>query len=178
MALRSFTLEKPANNTTFAIRKQCLISTCQTGKMIHAAYSLNALSDLQRIHAQMREIMFKYMPQTLYAPCVDDLSVFQNKNPGRIIGKLSTSLGNAAGTIFNQKTLGGGLQMLGALLSTEFEKLEMPVMGCMNRNLALIQKLEADQSLIKEYKTHLNNLNIMRESLNGLCHDPNYLVSR
>jgi hypothetical protein len=52
----------------------------------------------------------------------------------------------------------------------------MPVSGCINRSLALIQKLEADRSLLEQYKVHLQSMKLMSESLNTICHNPTYGV--
>jgi hypothetical protein len=157
------------NNTEFSAKKQCLIETCKSATLAHAAYSLNAYSDLLRVHARMREVFFNYIPKTLYEPCVEDLSVFKNQpNPLDIISKLA-GLAKTAGV-----NLGG----LGASLPVDLKKLEMPVSGCVNRNLALIQQLEADRSLLEKYKTHLQSMKLLSESLNSVCHNPTYFVWR
>jgi hypothetical protein len=52
----------------------------------------------------------------------------------------------------------------------------MPVMGCVNRNMTLIQQLEADRTLLLQYKNHLEKLKTMSDSLNTICHDPSYRI--
>jgi hypothetical protein len=153
------------NNTEFAAKKQCFIETCKSATLAHAAYSMNAYSDLLRVHARMREIFFNYIPKTLYEPCVDDLSVFSKKDPKKILDEFAKW---AEGLGVNL----GGLSELPLRL----KELEMPVYGCINRSLALIQNLEADRSLLEKYKTHLQSMKLLSESLNSVCHNPTYLV--
>jgi hypothetical protein len=113
----------------------------------------------------MREVFFNYIPKTLYEPCVEDYSVFSKKDPIKILGELA----NLA------EGLGVNLGGLGNF-SLRLKELEMPVSGCINRSLALIQKLEADRSLLEQYKTHLQSMKLMSESLNTICHNPTYFV--
>ncbi|MFM7621558.1 MAG: hypothetical protein ACKO57_01080, partial [Alphaproteobacteria bacterium] len=57
-----------------------------------------------------------------------------------------------------------------------FQNTEMMVFGCVNRSLALIQKLEADRSLLEQYKAHLQSLKLLSESMNTICSNPTYFV--
>ena len=153
------------NNTVFTAQKQCFIETCKSATLTHAAYSMNALSDLRRVHANMREIFTKDLAKILYEPCVEDYSVFSKKDPIKILGELA----NLA------EGLGVNLGGLGNF-SLRLKELEMPVSGCINRSLALIQKLEADRSLLEQYKVHLQSMKLLSESLNSVCHNPTYFV--
>ena len=153
------------NNTVFTAQKQCFEQTCKSATLTHAAYSMNALSDLLRVHANMREIFFNYVPKTLYEPCVKDYSVFSKKDPIKILGELANLT----------EGLGVNLGGLGNF-SLRLKELEMPVFGCVNRSLALIQKLEADRSLLEQYKAHLQSMKLMSDSLNTICHNPTYKV--
>ena len=153
------------NNTVFAAQKQCFEQTCKSATLTHAAYSMNALSDMLRVHTNMREIFFNYVPKTLYEPCVKDYSVFSKKDPIKILGELANLT----------EGLGVNLGGLGNF-SLRLKELEMPVSGCINRNLALIQKLEADRSLLEQYKAHLQSMKLMSDSLNTICHNPTYKV--
>jgi hypothetical protein len=153
------------NNTVFTAQKQCFIETCKSATLTHAAYSMNALSDLRRVHANMREIFTKDLAKILYEPCVEDYSVFSKKDPIKILGELA----NLA------EGLGVNLGGLGNF-SLRLKEIEMPVSGCINRSLALIQKLEADRSLLEQYKVHLQSMKLMSESLNTICHNPTYGV--
>jgi hypothetical protein len=155
------------NNTEFSSKKQCFIDTCKSATLTHAAYSMNAYSDLLRVHARMREVFFNYIPKTLYEPCVEDYSVFSKKDPIKILGELA----NLA------EGLGVNLGGLGNF-SLRLKELEMPVSGCINRSLALIQNLEADRSLLEQYKVHLQSMKLLSESLNSVCHNPTYFVWR
>ncbi len=153
------------NNTVFTAQKQCLQQTCQSATLAHAAYSMNALSDMLRVHTHMREIFTKDLAKTLITPCVEDYSVFSKKDPIKILGELANLT----------EGLGVNLGGLGNF-SLRLKELEMPVSGCINRNLALIQKLEADRSLLEQYKAHLQSMKLMSDSLNTICHDPRYQV--
>jgi hypothetical protein len=156
------------NNTVFTVQKQCFIETCKSATLTHAAYSMNALSDLRRVHANMREIFTKDLAKILYEPCVGDYSVF-NKNTTQKFLDTIKGLANSA------KSVGVNLGGLGDF-SLRLKEIEMPVSGCINRNLALIQKLEADRSLLEQYKVHLQSMKLMSESLNTICHNPTYFV--
>jgi hypothetical protein len=156
------------NNTVFTAQKQCFIETCKSATLTHAAYSMNALSDLRRVHANMREIFTKDLAKILYEPCVGDYSVF-NKNTTQKFLYTIKGLANSA------KSVGVNLGGLGDF-SLRLKEIEMPVSGCINRNLALIQKLEADRSLLEQYKVHLQSMKLMSESLNTICHNPTYFV--
>jgi hypothetical protein len=156
------------NNTVFTAQKQCFIETCKSATLTHAAYSMNALSDLRRVHANMREIFTKDLAKILYEPCVGDYSVF-NKNTTQKFLDTIKGLANSA------KSVGVNLGGLGDF-SLRLKEIEMPVSGCINRNLALIQKLEADRSLLEQYKVHLQSMKLMSESLNTICHNPTYFV--
>jgi hypothetical protein len=39
-----------------------------------------------------------------------------------------------------------------------------------------MQQLEADRSLLEKYKTHLQSMKLLSESLNTICHNPTYGV--
>ena len=159
------TLQDGRNNTEYTAKKQCFEQTCKSATLTHAAYSMNALSDVLRVHANMREIFFNYVPKTLYEPCVKDYSVFSKKDPIKILGELANL------------TEGLGVNLGGlSNFSLRLKELEMPVSGCINRNLALIQKLEADRSLLEQYKAHLQSMKLMSDSLNTICHNPTYKV--
>jgi hypothetical protein len=155
------------NNTEFSAKKQCFIETCKSATLTHAAYSMNALSDLRRVHARMREVFFNYIPKTLYEPCVGDYSVF-NKNTTQKFWDTIKELDKLAKSVGVKGGLGD--------FSLRLKEIEMPVSGCINRNLALIQKLEADRSLLEQYKVHLQSMKLMSESLNTICHNPTYFV--
>ncbi len=154
------------DNTTFAAQKQCFMVTCQEATLTHAAYSMNALSDLLRIHARMRQLLFTKLPEILYTPCVDDMSVFSKRDPLKVLGEIA----NLA------ETFGANLGVFGAAFSLRLSEMEMPVMGCVNRNMTLIQQLEADRTLLLQYKNHLEKLKTMSDSLNTICHDPSYRI--
>ncbi|MFN7666604.1 MAG: hypothetical protein ACK5O4_00080, partial [bacterium] len=161
------------NNTVFTAQKQCLQQTCQSATLAHAAYSMNALSDLRRIHAHMLKIFTEYVPKTLYEPCVEDMSVLGTTE--KIKNALQNLLGSI-GKLAKDPLLGGALDALGTQFATDLKTIEMPVFGCVNRSLALIQKLEADKTLLEQYKAHLQNLKLMSDSLKTICHDPRYQV--
>jgi hypothetical protein len=150
------------NNTVFTAQKQCFIDTCKSATLAHAAYSMNAYSDLLRVHARMREVFFNSIPETRYKPCVEDFSVF-NKNTTQKFLYTIKELANSAK---------GGL----GDFSLRLKEIEMPVSGCVNRSLALMQQLEADRSLLEKYKTHLQSMKLLSDSLNSVCHNPTYFV--
>jgi hypothetical protein len=155
------------NNTVFTAQKQCFIDTCKSATLAHAAYSMNAYSDLLRVHARMREVFFNYIPKTLYEPCVEDLSVF-NKNTTQKFLDTIKGLDKLAKSVGVKGGLGD--------FSLRLKEIEMPVSGCVNRSLALMQQLEADRSLLEKYKTHLQSMKLLSESLNSVCHNPTYFV--
>ena len=155
------------NNTVFTAQKQCFIDTCKSATLAHAAYSMNAYSDLLRVHARMREVFFNYIPKTLYEPCVEDLSVF-NKNTTQKFLDTIKGLDKLAKSVGVKGGLGD--------FSLRLKEIEMPVSGCVNRSLALMQQLEADRSLLEQYKAHLQSMKLMSDSLNTICHDPRYQV--
>ena len=156
------------DNTNFAAKKQCFIETCKSATLAHAAYSMNAYSDMLRAHARMREVFFNSIPETRYKPCVEDFSVF-NKNTTQKFLDTIKGLANSA------KSVGVNLGGLGDF-SLRLKEIEMPVPGCINRSLALMQQLEADRSLLEKYKTHLQSMKLMSDSLNSVCHNPTYGV--
>ncbi len=156
------------NNTVFTAQKQCLQQTCQSATLAHAAYSMNALSDVLRVHAHMREIFFNYIPKTLYEPCVEDLSVFNKNTTQKFLDTIKGLTNLAEGLGVNLGGLGN--------FSLRLKEIEMPISGCVNRNLALIQKLEADRNLLEQYKAHLQSLKLMSDSLNTICHNPTYKI--
>jgi hypothetical protein len=156
------------NNTEFAAKKQCFVDTCKSATLTHAAYSMNAYSDLLRVHAQMREVFFNYIPETLYKPCVEDYSVFSKSTAQKALDTITGLAKLAEGLGVNLGGLGN--------FSLRLKELEMPVSGCINRNLALIQKLEADRNLLEQYKVHLQSMKLLSESLNSVCHNPTYFV--
>ena len=160
------------DNTTFAAQKQCLEATYNSAVVNHAAYSMNAFSELRRVHDHMRQLFTEDLVKTLYEPCVEDLSVFQNQNPLAIIGELA----GFSSQFIKDPLIGGGLSALGAAFSTKLQTLNMPISGCIIRSLAMIQKLEADRSLLEQYTVHLKNLKLQRDSLHALYHNPNYHV--
>ena len=160
------------DNTTFAAQKQCLEATYNSAIVNHAAYSMNAFSELRRVHDHMRQLFTEDLVKTLYEPCVEDLSVFQNQNPLAIIGALA----GFSSQFIKDPLIGGGLSALGAAFSTKLQTLNMPISGCIIRSLAMIQKLEADRSLLEQYTVHLKNLKLQRDSLHALYHNPNYHV--
>jgi hypothetical protein len=153
------------DNTNFAAKKQCFIETCKSATLAHAAYSLNAYSDLLRVHARMREVFFNYIPKTLYEPCVEDYSVF-SKSTAQKVRDTITGLAKLAKSVGVKGGLGD--------FSLRLKEIEMPVSGCINRSLALMQQLEADRSLLEKYKTHLQSMKLLSESLNTICHNPTY----
>jgi hypothetical protein len=155
------------NNTVFTAQKQCFIDTCKSATLAHAAYSMNAYSDLLRVHARMREVFFNYIPKTLYEPCVEDLSVF-NKNTTQKFLDTIKGLDKLAKSVGVKGGLGD--------FSLRLKEIEMPVSGCVNRSLALMQQLEADRSLLEKYKTHLQSMKLLSDSLNSVCHNPTYFV--
>jgi hypothetical protein len=152
----------------FTAQKQCFIDTCKSATLAHAAYSMNAYSDLLRVHAQMREVFFNYIPETLYKPCVEDYSVFSKSTAQKALDTITGLAKLAEGLGVNLGGLGN--------FSLRLKELEMPVSGCINRNLALIQKLEADRNLLEQYKVHLQSMKLLSESLNSVCHNPTYFV--
>ncbi|MFM7631604.1 MAG: hypothetical protein ACKO43_07375, partial [Alphaproteobacteria bacterium] len=160
------------NNTEFTAQKNCLIATCQSATLAHATYSMQAMSDLRRIHADMLKIFSEYVPKTLYEPCVEDLSVLGTTEKVKSALK---NLSSAIGQLVNSH-LGEALDILGAGFAADLKTMEMPVMGCVNRSLALIQKLEADRSLLEQYKAHLQSLKLLSESMNTICSNPTYFV--
>ncbi len=160
------------DNTTFAAQKQCLEATYKSAIVNHAAYSMNAFSEMRRVHDHMRQLFTEDLVKTLYEPCVEDLSVFQNQNPLAIIGELA----GFSSQFIKDPLIGGGLSGLGAAFSTKLQTLNMPISGCIIRSLAMIQKLEADRSLLEQYTIHLKNLKLQRDSLHALYHNPNYHV--
>ena len=162
------TLQDGRNNTEYTAKKQCFEQTCKSATLTHAAYSMNALSDMLRVHTHMRQIFTEDLAETLITPCVEDYSVF-NKNTTQKF--LDTIKGLASLT----EGLGVNLGGLGNF-SLRLKEIEMPISGCVNRNLALIQKLEADRSLLEQYKTHLQSMKLMSDSLKTICHDPRYQV--
>jgi hypothetical protein len=155
------------NNTVFTVQKQCFIETCKSATLTHAAYSMNALSDLRRVHANMREIFTKDLAKILYEPCVGDYSVF-NKNTTQKFLDTIKGLDKLAKSVGVKGGLGD--------FSLRLKEIEMPVSGCINRSLALMQQLEADRSLLEQYKVHLQSMKLMSESLNTICHNPTYFV--
>ncbi|MFM7622866.1 MAG: hypothetical protein ACKO57_07850, partial [Alphaproteobacteria bacterium] len=120
------------NNTVFTAQKNCLIATCQSATLAHATYSMQALSDLRRIHADMLKIFSEYVPKTLYEPCVEDLSVLGTTE--KVKSALNKLLG-AIGQLVEAPLLGGALDMLGAGFAADLKTMEMPVLGCVNRSL-------------------------------------------
>jgi hypothetical protein len=156
------------NNTQYTAQKQCFIETCQSATLTHAAYSMNALSDMLRVQAHMQEIFTKDLAKTLYEPCVEDYSVFKNT--------AQKVLDTIRGLAELAEVFGADLGRFGDLFSLRLKEMEMPVFGCVNRSLALIQKLEADRSLLEQYKTHLQSMKLMSDSLNTICHNPTYKI--
>jgi hypothetical protein len=156
------------NNTEFAAKKQCFIETCKSATLAHAAYSMNAYSDLLRVHARMREVFFNYIPKTLYEPCVEDYSVFNKNTTQKFLDTIKGLTNLAEGLGVNLGGLGN--------FSLRLKEIEMPISGCINRSLALIQNLEADRSLLEQYKAHLQSMKLLSESLNSVCHNPTYFV--
>jgi hypothetical protein len=156
------------NNTVFTAQKQCFIDTCKSATLAHAAYSMNAYSDLLRVHARMREVFFNYIPKTLYEPCVEDYSVFNKNTTQKFLDTIKGLTNLAEGLGVNLGGLGN--------FSLRLKEIEMPISGCINRSLALIQNLEADRSLLEQYKAHLQSMKLLSESLNSVCHNPTYFV--
>jgi hypothetical protein len=115
----------------------------------------------------MREVFFNYIPKTLYEPCVEDLSVF-NKNTTQKFLDTIKGLDKLAKSVGVKGGLGD--------FSLRLKEIEMPVSGCVNRSLALMQQLEADRSLLEKYKTHLQSMKLLSDSLNSVCHNPTYFV--